>query len=257
MIMRGWQPTYSGPYAGGGAGCAFTGPWVGQPVRKRRGLGDCMSNADIQAAVGEPSDCGPRDVNCVMCNAQKSVAFQNLLGQCIATGTPISFTCDMSAAAMNTFMTNTPFDVNATVGTMQQPATADTTAVSTAQQQATLGRPAAASAPSAPAGPRPTHPPPSANPLPPAPAQPTVVNPSPQTQVTYSLTPAASSTSAVSQANGTTTSASGNLLSTVAGYVNQYPDIISGISNSALLTIVGVGAAALLVMAASQGGTRR
>lgn len=89
-----------------------------------------------------------------------------------------------------------------------------------------------------------------ADPLPPPPQQ--VVNPSPGTQSTATGTVGTSVTSALSQANGTV-SASGGLLSTVAGYVNQYPSLVSGISNSTLLAVVGVGAGVLLLMAASQG----
>lgn len=131
------RPVYNvGPFPGGSYPSLYMKQWMGQPhcthmgppkvirsahhVWKRRGLGqgNCMSPADISAAVGSPANCDPRDASCVMCNSQMANAVSNLVDSgCIAPGTPISFSCDTSQNALNAFQSNAPLAVNATVGT--------------------------------------------------------------------------------------------------------------------------------------------
>lgn len=90
-------------------------------------------------------------------------------------------------------------------------------------------------------------------PLSPAPQQQQqVINPSPGTQSAATGTSALSPGSVLSQANGTT-AATGDLLSSVAGYVNAYPSLISGVSNATLLAVVAVGAGVLLLVGATKG----
>lgn len=80
------------------------------------------------------------------------------------------------------------------------------------------------------------------------PLPPNVVNPSPATQLTTTGTAATSTTSAVSQANGTTAS-SGDLLSTIAGYLSPTTstDWITGVPN--WIVVAGGGLLGLMTLA--------
>ena len=83
---------------------------------------------------------------------------------------------------------------------------------------------------------------------------PIIVQPSPGSQATASITPAASTTSTLSVANGTsgTTGSGGDLFSSVAGYLDSYADVIPGLDNATLALLVAVGAGVLLIVALSK-----
>jgi hypothetical protein len=84
---------------------------------RRTGLGDCMSSSDISAQLPPLQNCSVFDSACVASNQQISDALNDLVdGGCIAPGTPISFTPNTSAAAVNAFMSNTPVNTLPTVG---------------------------------------------------------------------------------------------------------------------------------------------
>jgi len=219
---------YPTVWYGGPAPLFATGPEVKNRSHFRiptRGLGqsaNCMSLSDIQSQIGGPSNCDPHDSACVMCNVQKANAAEDAMisSSCIPPGTPISFACNTSAAALNAFMSNNP---------IPQPVTV---AGATVTEIPTGG----------------------VNVNPPAPPQQQVVNPSPRTQVTTTGTSATSTTSAVSQANGTTASSTG-LLSTVQGYISDLTsgtDIIAGVPNWVLIA----GGVVAVVMIAQAGGRK-
>jgi len=70
-----------------------------------------MSLWDLQALFGIPYNCDPRDVQCVDCQSQASVAAQTLWAQSggsIPVGTKINWTCDKSPAALQSFLVNNP-----------------------------------------------------------------------------------------------------------------------------------------------------
>lgn len=227
--------------------------------RGLRGLGNggCMSGADFLAAMGGQASCDPRDSSCVMCNTQRANAISNLVDSgCVAPGTPISFSCDTSGAALNSFMNNAPLAVNATVGTgatayvasgptvdtsgtplPPPPPTAPTTQAATtyalaieqantvAAQQTAAANYAAAVAPIVAA---------------------TVVNPSPPSQSTATGTTVTSGNSAVSQANGATlTTYTGAAASSGDWFTDPTQELISGFPNWLLLAAGGVAAFAL------------
>jgi hypothetical protein len=243
------------------------------PVR-RRGLGNggCMSGQDFTAAIQPMSNCDPRDVGCVLCNQQTSAAVSNLVDSgCVSPGTPISFSCDTSPAALSAFRNNTPIAVNATVGTGSNAYVATGPTVS----MATPGNPAApfwGGAGSAVGGNppgfinlQPTGAPPGGVsqqtiatpttppyiPLPPPPPAPQIVNPSPNTLLTLTGSSFISPNSALSQANGSTlnSTAQGGV-STVGGWFsNPVEDVIPNLPNWAMLALAGAGLFIVVTMA--------
>lgn len=196
-------------------------------MRRRRGLGDCMSGSDFYAAIGYGQNCDPRDSACVMCNTQRSNAVNNLVDSgCVAPGTPISFSCDTSNSALNSFMNNAPLAVNATVGTGATAYVAsgptvtpsNGTFVQATQQQ--QSNPVAQQTTV-------TSTTPPYQPLPPQPAAPTVINPTPASQSTMTG-------SSVTSPNSTNSQANGSWLS------DSTQDVISGFPNWGLLVAGGV-----------------
>lgn len=77
----------------------------------------CMSEAQIAAQLPPVQNCSVFDTECIALNQQTTNALSTLVGGgCIKPGTPISFTPNTSAAALQAFQSNTPVVNNATVG---------------------------------------------------------------------------------------------------------------------------------------------
>lgn len=204
-------------------------------MRRRRGLGDCMSGSDFSAAIGPAMNCSTSDTACILCNTQRANAVSNLVDSgCVAPGTPISFSCDTSQNALSAFMSNNPLAVNATVGTGPSAfvATGPTMTPSagvyvqaTQQQQANpVAQQTVINSTTAPY-----------QPLSPAPQ---VVNPTPGSQSTLTG-------SSITSPNSTTSQANGSWLS------DSTQDVVTGLPNWALL-VMG-GGALFLMMSMMQG----
>lgn len=212
-------------------------------MRRRRGLGDCMSGQDFAATLGPQQNCDPHDSGCVMCNTQRANAVSNLVDSgCVAPGTPVSFSCDTSNTALAAFMNNTPVAVNATVGTgssayvatgpaVTQPPVTYTPYVQATQQQ--QSNPTAQQTVI-----NQTTPP--YQPLPPPPGTSQVVNPTPGSQSTSTGSSATSPNSTNSQANG-------------GWFTDSTRDVITGLPNWAL---VAMGGGALLLIMEMMRGRR-
>lgn len=228
--------------------------------RRRRGLGNgssCMSGGDFYAALGPQTNCDPRDSSCVLCNQQRSDAISNLVDSgCVQPGTPISFSCDTSPAALTAFQNNSPLAVNATVGTGSSSFVASGPTL-TMQPTAFTGRFNTLTPTGAPSS-MPTQQQnvawsalPPMQPMAPGPAAPEVVNPSPNTLMTTTGSSFISPTSVLSQANGTTmlTSTSGGV-STVGGwFTDPSRDLIATLPNWALLALAGAGLFVVVTLA--------